>query len=251
MIPIQKKLTEIEKLEDVHIIFACESGSRAYGSDTSLSDHDVKFIYYRDIKSYFRLTPKKDVIDISEKGFLELHGWDLLKALDLFRKSNPTLYEMLHSPIVYKENVSLVMELRVLAAEWYSLRRMSFHYLNMTRTNTKKIIENKLEGKVLIKTLFQAVRALLAVTHIVNLNQLPPVKMVDLINLKPLENRDLFLKVLEVKRNENIASTTFIPSLLEYIRTEQERLQHIIIDLPDQRIDEEVLNRLLWKQHGM
>lgn len=251
MTSILNRLTEIEEIYQVRIIYACESGSRAYGSETSFSDHDVKFIYYRDLKQYLRLTPKSDVIEDSGHNSLELHGWDLLKALDLFRKSNPTLYEMLHSPIVYRENNDLIKELRELAIKWYSLKRMSYHYLNMANTNTKKVLENKLQGTALIKTLFQATRAFLAVTFIVNKKQLPPIKMADLINMQQLDNQTLFHEILDAKRNEKSLSQAVIERLLDYMQTEQEELQQMIKNLPDQKVDEEPLNHILWKLLGV
>ncbi|QOR65190.1 nucleotidyltransferase domain-containing protein [Cytobacillus suaedae] len=248
---ILNRLTHIEGSHQVRIIYACESGSRAYGSETSHSDHDVKFIYYRVLKYYLRLTPKSNVIEDLGHNSLEMHGWDLLKALDLFRKSNPTLYEMLHSPIVYRENNDLIEELRDLAIKSYSLKRMSFHYLNMANTNVKKILENKLQGTALIKTLFQAARAFLAVTFIVKQKQLPPIKMAELISPLPLDNQRLFLEILDAKRNNRFLTSAVIESLLEYMQTELEELQHIIKDLPDQKVDEEPLNHILWKLLGV
>lgn len=35
------------------------------------------------------------------EGVLDINGWDLRKALQLMRKSNPPLFEWLHSPRVY------------------------------------------------------------------------------------------------------------------------------------------------------
>ncbi|MBE4910201.1 nucleotidyltransferase domain-containing protein [Bacillus luteolus] len=251
MISIVNRLTEIEEIHDVSIIYAGESGSRAYGSETSYSDHDVKFIYYRSLKNYLRLTPKSDVIEELSHNSLELHGWDLKKALDLFRKSNPTLYEMLHSPIVYRENNDIIEELRGLVIEWFSLKRMSFHYLNMASTNTKKILENKLHDTVLIKTLFQAARAYLAVSFIVKEKQLPPIKMADLIRLQPIDKQTFFQEILDAKRNNKFLASASIESLLIYIQTELEELRHIVKDLPDQKVDEEPLNQILWKLLGV
>lgn len=248
---IQNRLMEIEGIHQVRIIYACESGSRAYGSETSYSDHDVKFIYHRDLRNYLRLTPKSEVLEQSDQNSLELHGWDLYKALDLFRKSNPSLYEMLYSPIVYKESIGLIKELRELTLTCYSLKKMAFHYLNMANTNTKKILANKLQGKVLIKTFFQAARAFLAVRFIVIKNQLPPVKMAELMNLQEVEYQTLFKAVLDSKRNEDNLKPAVINCLLEYMQTEQEKLQHKIPELPDKKVDEERLNHILWKLLGV
>ena len=44
---IQEKLKEIEEKEQVAILYAVESGSRAWGIASPDSDYDVRFIYVR------------------------------------------------------------------------------------------------------------------------------------------------------------------------------------------------------------
>lgn len=52
---ILSKLDEIENRENVKILLAVESGSRAWGFASPDSDYDVRFIYVRPKADYLRL----------------------------------------------------------------------------------------------------------------------------------------------------------------------------------------------------
>lgn len=60
---IKNKLAEIEYTENVKVILAVESGSRAWGFASPDSDYDVRFIYVRKPEDYIRLNPVRDVIE--------------------------------------------------------------------------------------------------------------------------------------------------------------------------------------------
>ena len=90
---IQEKLREIEEKEDVRIIMAVESGSRAWGFASPDSDYDVRFVYVRQLKDYLRLEKAKDIIEWQLDDVLDINGWDLKKALMLMHDSNPSIFE--------------------------------------------------------------------------------------------------------------------------------------------------------------
>ena len=77
---IADKLKEIEKSENVKILHAVESGSRAWGFESPDSDFDVRFIYVRKIDDYLKLQDTKDFIDWELNEVLDINGWDLKKA---------------------------------------------------------------------------------------------------------------------------------------------------------------------------
>lgn len=83
---IKDKLKEIEEKENVTILLAVESGSRAWGFASPDSDYDVRFIYVRPMEEYLRLNEPKDVIEWQLDDVLDINGWDLKKALIQFRK---------------------------------------------------------------------------------------------------------------------------------------------------------------------
>ena len=101
---VARRLRQIEAEEGVRIFYACESGSRAWGFPSKDSDYDVRFLYAHPRPWYLSIDVerKRDVIERPITDEIDLGGWDLRKALQLFRKSNPPLLEWLQSPIIYR-----------------------------------------------------------------------------------------------------------------------------------------------------
>jgi predicted nucleotidyltransferase len=108
---IRKPLNKIEIANDITILYACESGSRAWGFASPDSDYDVRFIYVRPLKNYLSIRDRRDVIEVPVNEILDISGWDIRKALQLFLTSNAPLYEWLQSPVIYKDEVLFLVEL--------------------------------------------------------------------------------------------------------------------------------------------
>ncbi len=96
---IQICLENIAEEWQVKILYACESGSRAWGFPSVDSDYDVRFLYVfpQDWYLSINLEKKRDVIESMIENRFDLCGWDLRKALGLLRKSNAPLLEWLLS----------------------------------------------------------------------------------------------------------------------------------------------------------
>ena len=60
---ILTRLREIEQEHEIEIILAVESGSRAWGFESTDSDYDVRFIYRHPTEWYFQVLPKRDVVE--------------------------------------------------------------------------------------------------------------------------------------------------------------------------------------------
>ena len=60
---MKKALDRIDTEETVKILYACESGSRAWGFESQDSDYDVRFIYVRPAAWYLTIQHKRDVIE--------------------------------------------------------------------------------------------------------------------------------------------------------------------------------------------
>lgn len=100
---IQQELSRLEIQHNIQILYAVESGSRAWGFASVNSDWDVRYIYVHRPEWYLHIDDKKDNQEEILPNDIDLAGWELRKALRLFRKSNPPMLEWLDSPIVYRE----------------------------------------------------------------------------------------------------------------------------------------------------
>lgn len=156
---IKVRLAEIGRAERVRILYACESGSRAWGFPSADSDYDVRFIYAHPAEWYLTLENRRDVIERPLEGDLDISGWDIRKALNLFRRSNPPLLEWLQSPIVYERVPDFAERMRELMPVYYSPRSCMHHYLHMARGNFREFLKGE---RVRTKKYFYVLRPVLA-----------------------------------------------------------------------------------------
>ena len=130
---LRNKLHEVALEKNVEILYAVESGSRAWGFASSDSDYDIRFIYKHDLAYYLSLWEQADTIEFMTVDKLDGSGWDLRKTVRLLAKSNAPLLEWLYSPVVYYENTATIAPLRALAADCFSPIATMHHYLSTTR----------------------------------------------------------------------------------------------------------------------
>lgn len=190
---IQTELQNLERQHDIKILYAVESGSRAWGFASADSDWDVRFIYLHQEEWYLSIDDKKDSIEIMLPGDLDLSGWELRKALRLFRKSNPPLLEWLNSPIVYLEEPFTVDQMRVAAAEYFNPKSCLYHYLSMALGNFREYLKRDL---VRTKKYFYVLRPVLACMWIERTNTMAPTEFQKLLDA---EVKEEYLK-LEIEK---------------------------------------------------
>ena len=168
---IQQELARIEREHNVCILYAVESGSRAWGFASRDSDYDVRFIYLHPLEWYLSIGKQRDVIECPVSGQLDISGWDLRKALSLFRKSNPPLLEWLGSPTVYLDRLILAERLRNLMRESFSPVSCLYHYLHMAQGNYREYLRS---DTVRVKKYFYVLRPILACSWIEKYRTMPP-----------------------------------------------------------------------------
>ena len=157
---VRHALAQVETERNVRVLFACESGSRAWGFASRDSDYDVRFLYVHRRDWYLSVEDRRDVIEQPIADDLDVSGWELRKALRLLRKSNPPLLEWLKSPVVYRHDPVFAAEFGALATEFYSPRRCFAHYLHMAFGNWRDYLRGR--DEVSLKKYLYVFRPLLA-----------------------------------------------------------------------------------------
>jgi uncharacterized protein len=219
---IDEQIRAIEAQYSVRVLFACESGSRAWGFASPDSDYDVRFIYSQPKESYLSIRERRDVIELPVNEVLDVNGWDIRKALQLFLKSNGPLYEWLQSPIIYKEQTNFAQELRKVMLDYFSPRAGCHHYLSMTR-NT---FEYDLQGEqVKLKRYFYALRPALACRWILERKTVPPMefhRLRTLVSDPAWQDAvdDLLKRKIQAEEKALIAPVAFLQQWLAHVVTE-------------------------------
>lgn len=173
---IIKRVRQIEKEEDAHVLLAVESGSRAWGFHSPDSDYDVRFVYTRPPEWHYRLGKKRDVIERPIDDELDLSGWELSKALTLTLGSNAVIAECLQSPIVYHCDARAVTALTDFARMALDRKAVTWHYVNLAQRQLDRLYDAN--GQVRIKRYFYVLRPVLALRWMRLANQaMPPMHM--------------------------------------------------------------------------
>lgn len=157
---IAERLDAIEAEEGVRILFAVESGSRAWGFPSPDSDFDVRFVYAHPRDWYLSIDSRRDVIERPIEGDLDIAGWDVRKALQLAIKPNPVLLEWLRSPILYRADTGAMKKLAALAEKAAFRRPSTHHYLHLAESQYRKYVDG--HDAVRLKKYFYVLRPVLA-----------------------------------------------------------------------------------------
>ncbi len=202
---IASLLKEIQKQNDVTVLFAVENGSRAWGMASQDSDYDVRFVFYRPVKDYVTIGHPQEVITTAYdkdlkphevKGSLvDMSGFDIFKYLKLLSASNPTAIEWLYSPIVYLGDNNL--SIKGYMAENFNQEKLFFHYYSLFKNSFTDGINKK--GDVTLKKYLYALRGLLNARYVLKFNRIPPLSFRETVKaLSDEYSKDFIRKVNEV-----------------------------------------------------
>ena len=178
---IRGQLDALAAREGVRILFAIESGSRAWGFPSADSDYDVRFVYVRPAEAYLSVRDFRDVIETPTLDDpvlgvpLDLNGWDIRKALQLGLKSNPVLREWLVSPVRYGDSEGAADMIRDLLDRVTDRGAYAYHYDRLARGAWDQIAAEAAAVKV--KRYCYALRPVLMCRWLAQRADLPPMDM--------------------------------------------------------------------------
>lgn len=202
---IQNLLKQIEKDNDINIIFAIENGSRSWGMASKDSDFDVRFVFKRALNDYITLNPVKNVINFAfdkdlnpceaQGSLIDMSGFDIYKYLKLLLASNPTTIEWLNSPVVYYGDNNL--PLREYMKENFNQERLFKHYFSLFRHNYWEFIQQA--KAITYKKYLYSMRGLLNAIYVYEFDKIPPIDLrMTVEEIKALIPDNVYKKLQEV-----------------------------------------------------
>lgn len=204
---ILKSLADLEAERNIKILFAAESGSRAWGFPSPDSDYDVRIIYTHSVDWYLSLNARKDTIDLGvDDDLLDITGWELRKVMKLAIKSNASPFEWIQSPIIYREQPGFREEFLKLIAPCFSPIASIHHYLSMAKNFHFKCAG---EESIKLKSWFYGLRTCLNSLWILEYKTAPPIHFEDTLVL--LKDRpELVEKIKKLIELKMVSNETFL-----------------------------------------
>mgnify|MGYP006426791575 CR=1 FL=1 len=251
---IRACLEWLEADHDIKILYAVESGSRAWDISSPDSDYDIRFIYVRPRDAYLGIRRPKDSIDATI-GEYDFHGWDITKTCHLASKSNPSLLEWLVSDQRYIEVGTTADKLRRATRE-FSAAALMHHYTSLAKHTWRTYLEAP--DKPLLKKYIYAVRPALCIYYMrQNEYKFPPLNFNSLIANATEKTLDTFttdevcwisveLEDLYWRKREASEADTYcrFPWLDELIGQVVENGHTWALEAPNNNPDHELLNVL-------
>jgi uncharacterized protein len=237
-------LTQIKQKKNIKILYACETGSRAWGFPSPDSDYDVRFLYMHRRDWYLSLSQHKDTIEHMD-GDLDITGWDLRKSLLLLKKSNVPLIERFQSPITYFGDENFKADFKQLIESYYSPTAVFFHHYSLARKFWEELKDSE---TIKLKSYFYLIRSLLSCYWIIQDKSVLPMHIEGLMTRIDSNRRDELRTLIQLKAG--VGEKYLHPkdeSLHEWIKGMFDLLERSKENLGVNRKDNSVLNNFFLK----
>ena len=245
---IIQTIKELEQKEDCKILFAAESGSRAWGFASNDSDYDIRVVYVKPEAWYWDISEKKaDTFETMLPNDLDISAWELKKTLQLFSKCNLALNEWLGSPIIYYAEEEFFAKMKRLLPLYFNPIRAGHHYLALSENSWASLNENK---EITLKKLFYALRGLFCAMWSAKFQAMPPTEFDRLLTkeLLPTEILQFIPELKEQKQQGNEKTVIPLPeSLYNFYIEQKEQTLQLLATMKYQHPNNSALNDLFIK----
>ncbi len=237
---ILKLIKKAEKENNVKIVWAIESGSRAWGFASKDSDYDIRCMHVGRLDDYLGLNKPPLQINLKTE-ILDLESWDIKKFAELTLKSNPQIAEWLRSPVIYIDS-SIRKQFKKYFDNGCSLEFLRQHYLRMAKQNYHKYMGIGMAHSC--KKYLYVLRGIACAIYIEKENKLPPLPYKEVINYLPLNIHKFFEKCVIQK---NTTEKAVISADSEVIRFIDRYVMESLGEVDTSFKDSERLNKYLIK----
>ncbi|KUL30993.1 nucleotidyltransferase domain-containing protein [Actinoplanes awajinensis] len=173
-------------LVEKHTILAVVVGSRAYGLEGPGSDHDRRGVYAAPTRDFWRLDKPPTHLDGPRE---EQFSWEVERFCTLALQANPTVLEVLWSPLI--EQVTDDGRELLAARGAFLSRRVAETYGNYARDQLDRVAARRARtGEINHKQAMHMIRLLTAGAHVLRTGEI-------LVDVRHLRDR-----LLAVKRGE-------------------------------------------------
>ncbi|MEU7905510.1 DNA polymerase beta superfamily protein [Actinoplanes sp. NPDC049118] len=184
-----------------HTVLAVVVGSRAYGLDGPSSDHDRRGVYAAPTRLFWRLDKPPTHLDGPAD---EQFSWEIERFCTLALQANPTVLEVLWSPLV--ERITSDGERLRATRRAFLSRRVAETYGSYARDQLRRVAARRARtGETNHKQAMHMIRLLLAGAHVLRTGEV-------LVDVSPLRER-----LLAVRRGDLPweSVTAWVDELLE------------------------------------
>jgi len=245
---IESAIQHLEEELRIKVLFACETGSRAWGFPSPDSDYDVRLIYVHSLDWYLQLSEPKDTLDrmLADRE-IDISGWEIRKSLRLLQKSNAALLERIQSPILYQFDDSFLQQIHQLAPQFYSRISTLHHYLGLAKKSFAPISN---VPSYRLKKFFYALRAASVCQWILEKDEVPPIEFPKVLAGIPVSEsiRERIRELISLKATVSESyEHKGEPEILTFIAHAIEQAEAKGSKLPAAKGDTKSLNTFLWE----
>jgi len=195
-------LANLMQQHGCRLLFAGESGSRAWGLQSPDSDYDVRCIYAHPAHWYLSIEDHRETIETVFPDDIDISGYELRKALRLFSTCNIPINEQILNPVCYGGDPAFLERIRALIPVYFNKNRALLHYSNVASQAMSQV-----QGLAIgLHRVFYIIRPLLACEWIAENEAMPPTEFQKLLDadFMPLP---LMNEVTEIVRRKLVTVT--------------------------------------------